>query len=112
MNYRVGYRKPPAATQFKKGRSGNPRGRPKKKATSLLQYLNELEAKPVAVRKNGKSVLESGYSVALQQLIRRICNGDPQAWKELHAAEKRHRSEKPKTNYIFIGGLPDQSRDA
>ena len=27
--YKVGYSKPPKATQFRKGRSGNPRGRPK-----------------------------------------------------------------------------------
>ena len=27
--YKVGYGKPPKATQFKKGKSGNPRGRPK-----------------------------------------------------------------------------------
>jgi hypothetical protein len=28
--YEIGYRKPPKATQFRKGRSGNPRGRPKR----------------------------------------------------------------------------------
>jgi hypothetical protein len=27
--YKVGYGKPPRATQFKRGRSGNPKGRPK-----------------------------------------------------------------------------------
>ncbi len=30
-DYEVGFGKPPLATQFKKGKSGNPRGRPKKK---------------------------------------------------------------------------------
>ena len=29
-NYDVGYRKPPRASQFAKGHSGNPNGRPKK----------------------------------------------------------------------------------
>lgn len=28
-DYKVGYKKPPLATRFKKGRSGNPKGRPK-----------------------------------------------------------------------------------
>jgi hypothetical protein len=27
--YEVGYGKPPQSTQFKKGKSGNPKGRPK-----------------------------------------------------------------------------------
>ena len=29
-DYEVGYGRPPKASQFKKGKSGNPRGRPKK----------------------------------------------------------------------------------
>lgn len=29
-DYQVGYRKPPTATRFKKGKSGNPSGRRKK----------------------------------------------------------------------------------
>lgn len=36
-DYEVGYGKPPAATQFKPGRSGNPRGRPPK--SKSLQNL-------------------------------------------------------------------------
>ena len=37
--YEVGYRKPPRNTQFKKGSSGNPSGRPRdsKSATTILR---------------------------------------------------------------------------
>jgi hypothetical protein len=40
--YAANYRKPPLHTRFKKGQSGNPRGRPKKNLAALLAAaLNE-----------------------------------------------------------------------
>jgi len=44
-DYEVGYRNPPHHTQFKKGQSGNPRGRPcgsKNLKTLVNEVLNEL----------------------------------------------------------------------
>jgi Family of unknown function (DUF5681) len=41
-DYDVGYGKPPAKNQFKKGQSGNPRGRPKQdKGISITEALDE-----------------------------------------------------------------------
>src|ERR1700730_14160510 len=34
-DYDVGYKRPPVATRFKKGQSGNPGGKPKKKSQEL-----------------------------------------------------------------------------
>jgi Family of unknown function (DUF5681) len=49
--YAANYRKPPVHTRFKKGQSGNPRGRPAKKLAALLAAaLNE----KVTVTENGK----------------------------------------------------------
>jgi hypothetical protein len=40
-NYEIGYKKPPTKNQFKKGQSGNPRGRPKRaEGVSISEVLD------------------------------------------------------------------------
>ena len=41
-DYEVGYGRPPESARFKKGQSGNPKGRPKKAAGNLLSFLDTL----------------------------------------------------------------------
>lgn len=48
-----GYKRPPKATQFKPGTSGNPRGRPKK-PRDLEDDLIEMLSKNITVREDGK----------------------------------------------------------
>ena len=52
-DYKVGYKRPPLHTRFRKGQSGNPRGRPrgsKNFSTLLTEALNE----PVVVTEDGR----------------------------------------------------------
>ena len=53
--YEVGYGRPPKNTQFKRGQSGNPRGRPKGAKGVLASLKRELESK-ITVREGKREV--------------------------------------------------------
>ena len=54
-NYDVGYGRPPKQYQFKKGQSGNPRGRPPK-TLSKRDVWNQIMAEPMYIREEGKAL--------------------------------------------------------
>ncbi len=76
--YEVGYAKPPKHTRFQKGRSGNPKGRPKgsKGFDAIVQH--ELEA-PVEVRENGRVQKISKREVIIKQMVNRAAAGNQRA---------------------------------
>jgi hypothetical protein len=76
--YKVGYGKPPKSAQFKRGKSGNPKGRPKgslKLATDLAAELNE----QITVREDGRPRRVSKQRALIKSLMAKALQGDVRA---------------------------------
>ncbi|HZU91022.1 MAG TPA: DUF5681 domain-containing protein [Stellaceae bacterium] len=81
-DYEIGYKRPPLHTRFQKGRSGNPRGRPrgsKNLAGLLAAALNQ----PVVVVDNGQRRTMTKRDLVLVQLVNRSAKADLRATKIL-----------------------------
>ena len=81
-SYAVGYRKPPRETQFTKGRSGNPRGRPKG-SQNVAVVLRRAARQRVKVTINGVSRFVTKLEAAVTQLLNQAASGNPRAIREL-----------------------------
>ena len=78
----VGYGKPPRHTQFRKGKSGNPRGRPKG-ALSLSGVVKRMLNEKVVINENGVRKTVTKLEAAVMQVINKAASGDLQAMKLL-----------------------------
>lgn len=99
--YKVGFGKPPVEHQFKKGRSGNPNGRPRRSAVApkplsidpmrdiVLQELN----RPVRVREGGVMIELTAFQAALRQLMTRAMLGDHRSHRLVTEIQKRAAQE-------------------
>jgi hypothetical protein len=74
-DYEVGYRKPPKNTQFQKGVSGNPRGRPKKAAEFHSIFMKESESL-MTINDNGQRRRISKLEGIAKQLHNKALTGN------------------------------------
>jgi Family of unknown function (DUF5681) len=81
-DYEVGYGKPPRHTRFKKGQSGNPRGRPKG-SKNLPTLLTEALNESVVVAENGRRRKITMRQAIIKQLVKRSASADLRAMKIL-----------------------------
>ncbi|CAA2105375.1 hypothetical protein MBUL_03161 [Methylobacterium bullatum] len=86
--YEVGYGKPPADHRFRKGQSGNPRGRPRGYSAplgrrDLLDALTQAGREPIAITKDGRTIQTTQIEALAQQLTRKALQGDMRAAKLL-----------------------------
>ena len=105
---KVGYKRPPAKSQFRKGQSGNPRGR-RKGQRNLAPVLREVLRQTVKVKRGGQTERMSKGEALIQMLLSKAHSGDARAIKAmLVLTEKIARIDTPEPklagpgNYEFM----------
>jgi Family of unknown function (DUF5681) len=88
----VGYKKPPQATQFKPGKSGNPKGRPKGAKNFGTVISDELETR-IAITENGKRRKISKREAIAKQLVNKAASGDAKAIPLLFNETRHHEKQ-------------------
>jgi ribosomal protein L25 (general stress protein Ctc) len=74
LTYRIGYRCPPKHTQFKKGQSGNPAGRPRASERWSTVFAEEF-ARTITVIVNGKKTEVSVLDAIIDMVAERAAAG-------------------------------------
>lgn len=90
--YAVGYGRPPLASRFQKGRSGNPAGRPKG-SRGISAVIAAALGERVTINENGRRRSVTKLEAAFKQMANKAASGDQRAAKLiielLHHTEAR-----------------------
>lgn len=81
-DYKVGYGRPPLHTRFRKGESGNRKGRKKgqgKPSISLRELLDEMQVVQIA----GRKIKMTKGEILLRKQLEKAMQGDPRSMKFL-----------------------------
>ena len=85
----VGYGKPPKHSQFKKGQSGNAKGRPRGKR-NMASLVSDVLAQKVTITANGKRKRVSSETALLLRLREKALGGDLRALHMLLSLRASH----------------------
>jgi hypothetical protein len=107
-DYVVGYRRPPKATRFTAGKSGNPKGRPKG-SRSVGAVLQAIIRRKIAVTENGKTLRIPAIEVMLRRLANDAMRSDPRAMKLLLSLVDRYAESLETT--LHLGQMLAEDRD-
>ena len=95
-----GYKNPPKEYQFKKGKSGNPKGRPRKKqqpssdpGLDLIASVHRELGKTINVQENGQHKEVTKLDAFSAQLVAQSVNGKPSQQKMLLGLLTLHKHE-------------------
>ena len=80
----VGYGKPPKETQFKKGQSGNPSGRPKATINMTTALTRALSETVEVEAEDGTTVTITKMEAAVKRLVNEAIDGDMPALRVLY----------------------------
>lgn len=88
----VGYKRPPRSTRFVKGRSGNPRGRPKNRRREVP--YDTVLGQMVTIREEGRERRVTAAEAFILQLTRKGLQGDSAAARASLAAIETARASR------------------
>ncbi len=88
----VGYRKPPVSTRFRKGQSGNPRGRPRGRKNGIP--YDAVLGQMVSIREDGRDRRVTAAEAFLLQLAKKGLDGDGAAARQAMAAIDEARARR------------------
>jgi hypothetical protein len=97
--YKVGYGKPPRGMQFKRGKSGNPKGRPRGSRNLAIDLAAEL-GEPITVREDGRHRRVSKQRALIKSLMAKSLQGDVRAAAALLSLYARVITESPEDQPI------------
>jgi hypothetical protein len=80
-NYEVGYRRPPVATRYPKGKSGNPKGRPKAAEFDPGRILQAIDNEGIILTVDGKRKHMRKSEMYFRHLFKKALGGDLRAAK-------------------------------
>jgi len=86
--FKIGRGRPPKRSRFKKGQSGNPKGRPKGSRNFATEVNSQLR-RPVVVKEGGVTKKVSKQEASAMALIGKAMQGDPRASGMLLAINER-----------------------
>lgn len=78
MSYEIGYRRPPKHGQFPKGKTGNPKGRPKGSSNFVTLLEKEL-GQSIVVNENGKKKTITRLQAMVKKMVAGALQGDHKA---------------------------------
>lgn len=112
-DYEVGFGRPPVQHQFVKGRSGNPRGRPKAKpptvgVTSLLELADKVASRKITMNIDGKAHQMSVLEAILMKTQQMALAGKQDAVRTLialHTKFEPHRKPGPEQNMMDLSRM-------
>ncbi|MEQ8903426.1 MAG: DUF5681 domain-containing protein [Roseovarius sp.] len=81
-DYDVGYGKPPKHSQFQKGQSGNPKGRPKG-SKNISTILKEQLYRKVTITENGRHKQITVIDAIFRRVSKSALEGDRGAWNTI-----------------------------
>lgn len=91
--YAVGYKKPPEATRFKPGQSGNKKGRPKG-ARNQSTIVDKILDEPIAVTEKGKHRNISRREAMYKQQVNKALGGDSKAFQAIQKLDRENEEKR------------------